>query len=268
MKDYYQILGVPEDASEEEVRSTFRKLAFQHHPDTSPGDKEQAEERFKEINEAYGVLGDGSKRQQYDLARKGLFAGYGGFQYSQQDIFRDIFTNQVMFDELNRMFSQAGLRFDQDFLNHVFFEGSGIVFQFFAGPGGVSRRVYDFGGGVTDRSYSPTEVSAYQPSWIERLLSKIAIKVGGFALRKLLGIQDEPLHEQGLDQHIELEISVAEAAAGGEENVTYKWGNRTKKLMVKIPPGVKQGTRIRLRGAGAVADKKQGDLYLHIKIKD
>src|SRR4030042_290332 len=98
MKDYYRILGVPEDASDEEVRSAFRKLAFQHHPDTCTGDKEQAEARFKEINEAYGVLGDAGKRRQYDSARKGVFAGYGaspgGFQYSQQDIFRDTFANR------------------------------------------------------------------------------------------------------------------------------------------------------------------------------
>ena len=271
MKDYYRILGVPEDASDEEVRSAFRKLAFQHHPDTCTGDKEQAEAEFKEINEAYGVLGDVGKRRQYDSARKGVFAGYGaspgGFQYSQQDIFRDTFANQAMFDELSRMFHQAGLRFDQDFLNHVFFEGSGVVFQFFSGPGGVSQKVYNFGGGTTDRAYTQTDVSTYRPNWLERVLSRIAVKAGRFALRKLLGISGEPFYEPSLDQHVDLEISVAEAAAGGEESVTHKWGNQTKKLIVKIPPGVKPGTRIRLRGAGAVANNRQGDLYLHVKIK-
>ncbi len=271
MKDYYQILGVSENAGEEEVRSAFRKLAFQHHPDTSPGDKERAEERFKEINEAYGVLGDRDKREQYDYARKGMFASNGtypgGFQYSQQDIFRDIFANQAMSDELSRMFNQAGLRFDQDFLNHVFFEGSGIVFQFFAGPGGVSQRAYDFGG-AANRAYLQTDVSAYRPNWLEKFLTRIAVKVGSFALRKLLGVRDEPLHEPSLDQHIDLEISAAEAATGGEESVTCKWGNQTKKFLVKIPPGVKQGTKVRLKGAGAVASKKQGDLYLHVRIKE
>ncbi|MFC1874430.1 DnaJ domain-containing protein, partial [Chloroflexota bacterium] len=125
MKDYYRILGVAEDASDEEIRSAFRKLAFQHHPDTTPDDRERAEAIFKEVNEAYGVLGDRIKRQQYDYARQGLFTGTStsdtGFRYSQQDIFRDILANQTMFDDLNRMFHQAGLRFDQDFLNHVFF---------------------------------------------------------------------------------------------------------------------------------------------------
>ena len=141
MKDYYAILGVAEGAAQGEIRSAFRGLAFQHHPDTNPGNEAQAEERFKEINEAYGVLGDAAKRRQYDAARRSPFGGAPGFGYSQQDIFRDTFANQAMFDEMSRMFHQAGLRFDQDFLNHVFFEGSGVVFQFFSGPGGISQKV-------------------------------------------------------------------------------------------------------------------------------
>ena len=66
---------------------------------------------------------------------------------------------------------------------------------------------------------------------------------------------------------IELEISPAEAAIGGEKQVSYKRGGQTKKLMVKIPPGVKSGTRIRLKGMGMIEDKESGDLYLHIKVR-
>jgi len=265
MKDYYQTLGVSKNASQEEIKGTFRKLAFKHHPDTNPGNEEQAEEKFKEINEAYGVLGDKDKRQQYDFARRGQFAGIGydagyqGFQYSQQDIFRGIFSNQAMFDELNRMFAQAGLRFDQDFLNRVFFEGSGFIFQSFTSPG-VSQRAYQ-------QHYSQAGVSTYKPNWLERLLTRIAVKIGKYALRKLFGFQYEALPKQSLDQHIELEISPAEATTGGEKSVTYKRGNKTKKLMVKIPPTVKPGTKIRLKGMGTVEGKKSGDLYLHIKVK-
>jgi DnaJ-class molecular chaperone len=267
MKDYYAILGVSDNASKEEIKSAFRKLAFKHHPDTSPGDKKQAEEKFKEINEAYGVLGDENKRRQYDFARRREFAGYGagGFQYSQQDIFRDVFSNQVMFEELSRMFNQAGLRFDQDFLNHVFFEGGGVVFQVFAGPGGISRRVYRFGGRVADQQYPQTDVSTYRPNWIERLLTRIAVKAGKFALHHLFGFPSAALPGQELDQHMELEISPVEAATGGEKDITYKSGRNTKKLRVKIPGGVKAGTKIRLRGVAG--DNKQGDLYLRIKIK-
>jgi DnaJ-class molecular chaperone len=248
MKDYYQILGVPKDASEQDIKKAFRRLAFKYHPDTNPGNEKQAEDRFKEINEAFAVLGDKTKRQQYDLARKGQFAGigYGGFPYSQQDIFRDTFSNRATLDELNRMFAQAGLRFDPDFLNRVFFGGSGVIFQFYSSPGSSSQKV-----------------STYKPNWIERQLFKLTAKTGKFVLRKLLGIEYTP----DLDLHIELELSPEEATTGGEKEVNYKRGKRKKKLMVRIPPEVKPGTRIRLKGMGLTENKKAGDLYLHIRIK-
>ena len=272
MKDYYQILGVPENASQEDIKRAFRKLAFKYHPDTNPGNEKQAEGKFKEINEAYGVLSDKQKRQQYDFARKGQFAGagytgYGGFRYSQQDIFRDIFTNQATFDELSRMFAQAGLRFDQDFLNRVFFTGSSFVFQFLTTPSGASQRVYRSGGRTTYQQHPHTAVSTYKPSLIERLFSKIAAKASRYALRKLFGLEYEPSSRHNLDQHIELKISPAQAAAGGEKRVNYKRSNKAKRLMVKIPAGVKPGTKIRLRGMGLTEDKKAGDLYLHIKVE-
>lgn len=266
MKDYYQTLGVPDNVSQEDIKRAFRKLAFKYHPDTNPGNEKQAEEKFKEINEAYGVLGDENKRQQYDFTRRGQFTGEG-FQYSQQDIFRDTFSNRAMFNELNRMFAQAGLRFDPDFLNRVFFEGRGFMFQFFTTPGGTIRRAYRFGNGTTyEQHYPHTTVSTYKPSLIERLLFRITTKIGKYVLRKLLGFQFEPT--QNLDQHIELGISSTEAATGGEKQVSYKRGKKTKNLMVKIPPGVKPGTNIRLKGMGIKEGKKSGDLYLLIKVKD
>jgi len=203
MKDYYQILGVPENATQEEMKSAFRKLAFRYHPDTNPGGKKQAEEQFKEINEAYGVLGDENKRRQYDSARRSGLGDIGydafddAFQYSEQDIFKDTFSRRDTFDEMSQMFDQAGLRFDQDFVNRIFFE---------------------------------------------------------------------PLAGQNPDQHIVLEISPNQAAAGVEKDVTYQSGNRTETLTVKIPAGVKSGTEIRLTGGGAITDKKKADIYLHIKI--
>lgn len=266
MKDYYQILGVSEEAGREEIRSAFRKLAFAHHPDTASGDKKQAEGKFKEINEAYGVLGDEARRREYDFVRRGQFVGYGakyqGFAYSQQDIFRDIFTNQAMFSELSRMFQQAGLRFDQDFLNQVFFRGGGIVFQFSFGPGGLSRRVSRFGDEATNQPPSSAQVATYQPGWIEKLLAKVTMKLW----QRLFGFQAKPLSELNLDQHLELEISPQEAASDNERDIVYQQGRKTQKLRVKIPAGIKPGTKIKLSGMGKVADKKRGDLYLHVKI--
>ena len=185
MKDYYRILGIGEDATQEEIKSAFRRLAFRYHPDTNPGDKKQAEEKFKEINEAYGVLGDERRRREYDFVRRGQLAGagyeagYGRFGYSQQDIFRDIFSNPDILDELSRMFRQAGLRFDQDFLNRVFFGGGGVVFQFFAGPGGVRRAGYQFGDRPSQPDYPWAGIPGYQPSFIERWLLRQASKMAG-----------------------------------------------------------------------------------------
>jgi len=76
-KNYYEILGVPEGASTDEVRKAFRRLAKKHHPDVNPGDK-ASEARFKEANEAHEVLSDRKKREEYDALRRGAFAG-GGF---------------------------------------------------------------------------------------------------------------------------------------------------------------------------------------------
>jgi len=269
MKDYYQILGVPENCSEADIRKAFRKLAFQYHPDTNPGHEKQAEEKFKEINEAYGVLGDKEKRRQYDLARKGVFAGVGygtgyqGFQYSQQDIFNGIFSNRAMFDEMNRMFARAGLRFDQDFLNQVFFSGRGFTFQVFTGPG---RNGGFYGSHTAYRQY-PT-AGSYRPGWMERLLSKIVTGIARFVLGRLFGSQYEALPGRNLDHHASLEITAAEAAHGGEKRVTYQRGGRVKNLMVKVPSGIKTGNKIRLKGMGMTAGNKSGDLYLHIRIKD
>src|SRR2546423_8884598 len=76
-KDYYQVLGVPKNASAADIKKAYRKLAQKHHPDANAGNRE-AEERFKEVSAAYDVLGDTEKRSQYDRVREMAAAGYGG----------------------------------------------------------------------------------------------------------------------------------------------------------------------------------------------
>ena len=266
MKDYYKILGLPENSPEADIKKAFRKLAFKHHPDTNPGNEKQAEAEFKEINEAYGILGDKVKRQQYDLARKSPFASIGqtagsqGFRYSQQDIFNGIFSNRTMYDEMNRMFAQAGLRFDQDFLNRVFFSGRGISFQFFTGPDRADGRVDD----------SNTAYPQYirKPGWLERMLGRILTRIFKFLLKTIFNVQNEALSSRKLDYHVDLEITPDEALAGAEKPITYKRNDQTKNLMVKVPSGVKTGNKIRLKGMGMVAGNKTGDLYLRVKVKE
>ena len=119
---------------------------------------------------------------------------------------------------------------------------------------------------VTNASPSARQ-RTYKPGLIERVLTRIVAKISKYALRKLFGFQYEALPKQSLDQHIELEISSAEANMGCAKGITYKRGKQAKKLMVKIPPGVKAGTKIRLKHMGIIEANKSGDLYLRIKIK-
>ncbi|MFC1865940.1 DnaJ domain-containing protein [Chloroflexota bacterium] len=254
MKNYYNILGVSEISSQQHIKAAFRKLAFKHHPDTNPGDEKESETIFKEINEAYAVIGDKTRRQQYDVARKIGFsgAGYNSFAYSQHDILQSIFSNKATLDDLNRMFSQAGLRFDADFLNRVFTGGSGSVFHFYTQPGA----------GRTSYGQPASGIQVYKPNWFERLFIKATAKTGRFLLKRLLGIEYTP----NLDLHIESELTSQEAAAGTEKEVSYKRGKRNNKLMVKIPPGVRQGNKIRLKGMGLTRKKRAGDLYLHLNV--
>lgn len=130
-KDYYQILGVPRNASEEDIKKAYRKLAMQYHPDRNPGKETWANEKFKEINEAYGVLGNSDKRAQYD--RFGTVGNVG-------DIFGNAAT-RTTFEDLMREFGQAGLGYS--FLDDIFadiLKGSGGHFSFRAyGPGRTIR---------------------------------------------------------------------------------------------------------------------------------
>jgi len=98
-RDYYEVLGVARDATADQIKSAYRKAAMQYHPDRNPGNKE-AEERFKELNEAYQVLSDPERRAQYDRFGHAAFqgpqggpGGFGGFDFSQgfEEVFSDIF---------------------------------------------------------------------------------------------------------------------------------------------------------------------------------
>ena len=129
--DYYGILGVPQNASDTEIKKAYRKLAMQYHPDRNPGKEKWANEKFKEINEAYAVLGNPQKRRQYD-------------QFGTVGNIGDIFGSRstaTTFEEMMRDLGGAGLRFD--FLDDVFGDflkgrGSSFSFRSFGGrPGRV-----------------------------------------------------------------------------------------------------------------------------------
>jgi DnaJ family protein B protein 6 len=110
--DYYKILGVNKDASEGEIKKAYRKLALKWHPDKNPNNREEAEEKFKKINEAYSVLSDKNKRRQYD--RGGDFSfDFGSF--NADDIFKDFFGGKDPFSEFFGDDMGGGFSFGADF---------------------------------------------------------------------------------------------------------------------------------------------------------
>jgi len=138
-KDYYQILGMPRNASDEEIKKAYRKLAMKYHPDRNRGNEKWANEKFKEINEAYGVLGDPEKRRQYD--QFGTVGDIG-------DIFGSPFT-RTTFEDMMKDFGGAGLGFN--FLDDIFgdsLKGRGFSFKRFSkGFGGPRGMRFETGPG-------------------------------------------------------------------------------------------------------------------------
>ncbi len=253
IKDYYAILGVSEKASREEIRHAFRKLAMKCHPDKNLGNEQWAEEKFKEINEAYAVLGDETKRKGYDRMRQTGFAGYGtqyagGRYYSQEQVFADAFNNPYLIQELARMFQEAGLRFDQGFVNNLFFEGRGFAFT---------------SSSQTSTGDWSNSTSEYRPPLLVRLFSKF-IK---FMLKRAFNVRELSWQSRGADLYHEICLSREEAASGVDRKVNYRRGREKKRLIVKVPPGVTQGTKVRLKGMG-LQGGTPGDLFVTVRIKN
>jgi len=155
-KDYYRILGVTENAPDGEIKKAYRKLAMQYHPDRNTGNEKWANEKFKEINEAYGILGDPQKRKQYD--QFGTVGNIG-------DVFSSPFTTTT-FQEMMKDFGGAGLKVD--FLDDIFGDflkdrGSSFSFRSFGGRSGSVKSKAGPGQGINlneifDETRRPREV--------------------------------------------------------------------------------------------------------------
>jgi DnaJ-class molecular chaperone len=219
-KDYYQILGVPRNATSQQIKKAYRKLAMQYHPDRNQGKEAWANEKFKEINEAFSVLGDPEKRRQYD--QFGTVGNIG-------DIFGSPFT-RTTFEDLMKDFGGSGLRFD--FLDDIFgdfLKGRGFSFKVFS---------HGFGGPRGMRFGTP----------------------GGINLGEIFGKAQRPPVQ---DVRYEVTVTGEQAARGLEKDLV----RRGKRLKVKIPAGVRNGTKVRLRNARQTTDGQPGDIVILVRVK-
>ncbi len=273
-KDYYGALGVQKDASADEIKKAYRKLALKHHPDKNPGDK-KAEEKFKEITEAYAVLSDAEKRKQYDQF------GESGFhqRYSQEDIFRNF--------DVGDIFREFGFGTD-DIYSHLFgggmrgrttFHGSrrpqaikgqdyvmrlAIPFRT-AVQGGEQRVDFRRDGGGTE------QLQVRIPAGVEsgqrlRLAAKGGESPSGGPSGDLfLEIQVEPdpqFSRDGQDLYVKVQVPFSGACLGTSVNVSTLEGEKR----VKVPAGMQAGGKIRLKGFGVPSRGGRGDLYAVIEI--
>lgn len=261
MKDYYQILGVTPESGEDDIRKRYRKLAMQYHPDRNP-DSPGAEEKFKEIAEAYGVLTDPVKRSQYDTARRtgatfdtNSGAG-GGFNYSQEDILKDLFQDprfQQMFQGLLREFARKGFR-----ANHTFIKQS-----FFGGKGGILVGGLFFIGSLAGPALM-NSAKAKLPG------GKGILRSLGSAVGSLLGGRedDTPVDQSGTnaatDTTYTVNLTSDEFRLGKTVRIVTQGPEGPEKLQVTIPPKSKAGQKLRLRGKGLPGPEGRGDLYLEL----
>ncbi len=234
-KDYYAILGISSQCSPDEVRTAYRKLALQWHPDRNPGNPDSTE-RFKEISEAYGVLIDPVKREQYDRART---LGTGGtFQYTREEIFRDLFGNRAataVFEELAREFERGGMRVDRYYFERTLSGGTVIT------------------GGVFIIGPLAPVLGLFK-------LGRAAISGMREVARALLGKAAGTLLPAAGEDAIPLRLTGAEARLGAHKPVPVHLNGKERVLMVTVPPGVRNGTRLRLRTPGRT-------VYLSLQIE-
>src|SRR5262245_34132788 len=225
-KDYYATLGVAKGSTDKEIKQAFRKLARKHHPDVNPGDK-AAETRFKEINEAYEVLGDPAKRKKYDE----LGANW-------------------------RMYEQAGAPGGPGFGGQP---GGAWNVDFGGGQGGYRTMTQDeinemFGG---ENPFS---------DFFQTFFGGMGGQEGSRG-RAAGGRARAPRARQGRDLEQELELPLEEVFRGTTRRFSIQHDGQTRTVDVRIPAGVGEGARVRVAGEGEQGSggAKSGDLYLRIR---
>ncbi|NBV06438.1 MAG: molecular chaperone DnaJ [Proteobacteria bacterium] len=256
-RDYYSVLGVSRNASAEEIKKSYRKLAMQYHPDRNPGNKE-AEEKFKEATEAYEVLKDDQKKAAYDQFGHDAFSqgggksgqsgqGFDGFDFNDifsnfSDIFGDFGGRQ---QGKKRSAAQRGsdIRYNLEISLEEAFRGITKNISF-----SIPSVCKSCNGSGAEGSSKPSECSNCKGS------GKIRAQQGFFIVERTCGSCS------GTGQIIKNPCKTCR----GEGRV-----NKEKTLAVKIPAGVEEGSRVRLGGEGEAGTRggQAGDLYVFITIK-
>lgn len=278
--DYYKVLGVEKGASADDIKKAFRKLAVKYHPDRNPNDK-AAEDKFKEINEAYAVLSDPEKKQQYDTF------GSSGFrqQYSQEDIFRG-FDFGNAYKDMGGGFGGGGA---DDLFSRLFGgafgRGGGGRGGFRQGPqrGGdhemeLTVTFRDAAQGAEKqiafrRNGQREELKIKIPAGVDngskiRIAGKGAQGEGGGPAGDLFLIihvlPDPVFTRDGGDLFVDRSITFSAACLGVSLDVPTLEGDKR----IKVPAGMQPGTKIRLKGCGvkALGSNAKGDLYVKIGV--
>lgn len=280
-EDYYKVLGLNKDASDGEIKKAYRKLAMKYHPDHTKGDK-SAEEKFKKISEAYAVLSDKEKRKQYDT-----FGSEGFHQrFSQEDIFRSF-----DFGDIFREFGFGGGDFSRGRPGGArFSSGGGQGFHFGGGTQQArvkgSDLVYELPLTLQEVAVGTSKIITLQHQGESENLT-VKIPAGMITGKKLrlagkgnpspyggpagdLYIKSQMLNDplfsaENQDLYLNRELKISEAILGTTIAVPTI---ADKQLSLKIPPGTKHGTKMRLPGHGLPAMKGNinGDLYVRIMI--
>jgi molecular chaperone DnaJ len=259
-KDYYQVLGVPKNASAAEIKKAYRKLAQQFHPDANPGNA-QAEERFKEISAAYDVIGDADKRARYDEVREMAASGVGAGGFPGSGWSGGPGGGSVRFEDLGDLgdlfgglFGGAGGRARQaargaDLENEV-------TVSFDDAMSGTTVPVRIQGPAPCETCHGSGAAPGTSPVTCPRCggAGQVAVNQGLFQMSQTCP------QCRGSGRIVETPCP----ACGGSGSQ-----RRTRSLQVKIPAGVQDGARIRLAGRGepAPAGGAHGDLYVRVRVR-
>ena len=270
MRDYYEILGVNRDASADEIKKAYRKLAVKYHPDKNPDDK-TAEERFKEASNAYSVLSDPEKRRVYDTRGH---AGIHGMGFEGYTNVNDIFSNINLNDLFGRTTYGGGGGFDEVF-GDIFgpqhrttrtYRGRdhkvNLSIPFEDSVLGSTKEVTIQGKNINIKI--PAGIKDGQTLRIRGQGESLGSGPSGDLLAKISVKSHPTITRDGLDLVTEAKVPMTTAALGGTVRVNTLSGD----VDLKIPAGSQPGQQLRIRGQGVIdSNARSGDLRVKLIVE-